>query len=224
MYFKLKLSSDPKIIGVRNGIYQVELMEKVFTKEYLKKLDSYFHTGSSWTLKDALPDFSVYFQFKKLKLTKETNFMSFCPHFNNCLFLIDDRSLKLLESFNIQSHQLYPSIISDPINSEEIHSYKMFFALMQDYDIVDFSKSVFYTGGYGNVALTDHQFSNGEEMRNFRPFPQIKVLALNNEFDSKLDLFYSRIGGIFISEKLRSALEQNGVTGLEFDNSVEVIF
>ncbi|MDF2478100.1 MAG: hypothetical protein K0S24_3583, partial [Sphingobacterium sp.] len=35
MYYKLKLSSDPKIIGVRNGIYQVELMEKVFTKEYL---------------------------------------------------------------------------------------------------------------------------------------------------------------------------------------------
>lgn len=87
-----------------------------------------------------------------------------------------------------------------------------------------FSKSVFYTGGYGNIALTEHQFSNAEEMRNFRPFPQIKVLALNNEFDSKLDLFYSRIGGVFISEKLRSALEKNAFTGLEFDNSVEVIF
>lgn len=224
MYFKLELSSDPKVIGVRNGIYQVELMEKVFTKEYLKKLNAYFHPGSPWTLNEALPDFSVYFHFKKLKLTNETNFMSFCPHLSNCLFLIDDKSLKLLESFNIQSYQLYPSIISDPTNSEETHSYKMFFTLIQDWDIIDFSKSVFYTGGYGNIALTDHQFSNAEEMRNFRPFPKIKVLALNNEFDSKLDMFYSRLGGVFISAKLRSAMEENGVTGLEFDNSVEVIF
>ena len=84
---------------------------------------------------------------------------------------------------------------------------------------IDFSESVFYTGGYGNIPLTDHQFANAEEMRNFRPFPQIKALALNNEFDSKLDLFYSRIGGVFISAKLRSAIQSSGAKILYFKNT-----
>lgn len=47
MYFKLKLSSATQIIGLRYCIYQVELIEKLFTYEYLKKLDAHFHTASA---------------------------------------------------------------------------------------------------------------------------------------------------------------------------------
>jgi hypothetical protein len=46
---------------------------------------------------------------------------------------------------------------------------------------------------------------------------------LNEKFDSKLDLFLTRLGGLFVSDKLKLALELNQISGLRFYNDVEVL-
>jgi hypothetical protein len=41
---------------------------------------------------------------------------------------------------------------------------------------------------------------------------------LNENFDSTLDLFTTRIGGIFVSEALKDAIEIIGFTGVRISN------
>lgn len=223
MYFNIKLSWEPKVIGVRNGVYQVELDHKKYKKESLQQINEYFHSTNIWTTKDPLPCFDIHFYFKKFKMTKETNFMSFSPFLNNCLFLIDETIVEILARFNIQSYELYTSTLYDPIDEKENNNYKMFFSLIQDYDVIDFNNTEFSSGGFGNNPLTFHKFPDLEAYKSFPKLTSIVKLGLSKKFDINLDFFYTRFGGYFVSERLKLALEEHSVTGINFCNKIEVI-
>ena len=222
MYYNITLAYEPKVIGVRNGIYQVVLMENLFSKDSYKKMEMYFIT-KEFSAIEHFPDFDVHFYFKKLKSAKETSFVSFCPHLNHCHFLIKNEVLNVLKMHNIQSYEVYPTTIYNSNNESVDNSYKMFYSVLQDWDVIDFGKSVFTTGGYGNVPLLEHQFSNQFELNSCKRIARVKTLVLSENFDSTLDFFHTRLGGIFISERLKIALEAANFTGLIFSNKIHVL-
>lgn len=222
MYYKIRLDWDPKVIGVKNGVYQVELDMKRYDKMQFAKLQTFF-IGGELSTEQVYPDLDYKFNFKKLKSAKETSFMRFTPFLNNCHFLVDINTLELFEKFNIQKYKAYEALIYNSSSENLNNNYRLFYSVIQGWNIIDFEKTVFTSGGFGNYPVSEHKFKDENEMRNFKGITNVKLLALTKEFDISLDFFHTRLGGLFVSEKLKSELERNNVTGIKFSNDVQVL-
>jgi hypothetical protein len=222
MYYNLRLNWEPKVIGVKNGIYQVELDKKMYDKNTYAILDSLF-IGGDITANQEYPIVDFKFCFKKLKSAKKTSFMSFTPYFKHGHFLVHRKTFELLEHFNIQKHKDYEVLIYDSLNVNLDNNYILFYCIFQDWDVIDFEKSVFKSGGFGNNPEIEHKFKNANEMKNFKGIAKVKTLVLTNRFDKSLDFFHTRLGGLFVSEKLKLELERNNVTGIKFTDEVKVL-
>jgi hypothetical protein len=222
MYYNLRLDWDPKVIGVKNGIYQVELDKKKYDNKAYAVLVSLF-IGGEFTAKQEFPEVDFEFCFNKLKSAKKTSFMSFSPSFKHVHFLVHKKTLELLKHFNIQKHKDYQAVIYDSLNDNLDNNYMLFYCVLQDWDVIDFEKSVFKSGGFGNNPEIEHKFKNENEMKDFKGIAKVKSLALTNRFDMSLDFFHTRLGGLFVSEKLKLELEKNNVTGIKFTDEVKVL-
>ncbi|WKK59673.1 DUF1629 domain-containing protein [Sphingobacterium sp. BN32] len=222
MYYNLRLDWDPKVIGVKNGIYQVELDKKSYDKMVYKKLDNLF-ISSEFTAKQEYPELDFRFCFKKLKSAKKTSFMSFSPYLKHGHFLVEKKTLELLEHFNIQKHKNYETEIFDSNYESYDDNYKLFYCVLQDWDVIDFEKSIFKSGGFGNEPEIEFKFKDENELRNFKGIAKVKTLALTNRFDKSLDFFHTRLGGLFVSEKLKLEFERNNTTGIKFTDEVKVL-
>lgn len=221
MYYNIRLDWNPKVIGVKNGIYQLELDKKAYDKNLYKELETLFLDGELIP-NEQLPEIDLKFYFKKLKSTKMTDFMSFSPYMKHCHFLVNKSTKDLFNNFNIQQHIFFDSIIIDSFNDVINENYMLFHCPLQDWDVVDFSKSIFITGGFGNIPYTEIQFENENELKNFDGITKIKSLGLTDKFDKSLDFFHTRIGGLFVSKRLKLALEDKMVSGILFNNDVEI--
>ena len=150
--------------------------------------------------------------------------MSFAPNLNHCHFLISEVMMKLFEAYNIQKYTGYNSKIYDHSGKNADHSYKLFFMVLQDWCVIDFDNCIFTLGGFGKMPVIDLKFKDENELKNFAGISNVKKLSFNEKFDNSLDLFLTRVGGVFVSEKLKLALEANHASGLKFYNDVEVSF
>ena len=98
----------------------------------------------------------------------------------------------------------------------------MFYSVFQDWNVIDFEKTIFTSGGFGNNPLLEHSFSDENEMKKFNEIVKVKTLALSKDFDTSLDLFHTRLGGVFVSERLKNVLAGNNLTGLIFKSDIQV--
>ncbi|MDR2285368.1 MAG: hypothetical protein LBE37_19305 [Sphingobacterium sp.] len=221
-YYNFELESEPKIIGVRNGIYQVELDRKAYDKETYKQIELSF-IRNKFTAEQIIPDVNFNFYFKKLKSAKKTSFMSFTPYLKHGHFLVQKNTLGLFKNFNVQKYKAYESVIYDSPNENLDNNYQLFYCVLKDWEVIDFENTVFTSGGFGNNPKIEHKFSNENDMRNFNGITSVKTLALTKSFDNTLDFFHTRLGGLFVSERLKTALEESSATGMVFREKIEVI-
>lgn len=222
MYYNIRLDWDPKIIGVKNGIYQVKLDNTAYQKKAYTILESFF-INNEFTAQQEYPEFHFKFCFRKLKSAKKTSFMSFTPYLNHVHFLIHQNVLDLLNDFNVQKYKAYEAVIYDSPTENIDNNYRLFYCVLQDWNVIDFENTVFTSGGFGNNPKIDHKFSDENEMKKFDGIVKVKTLALSKSFDKSLDLFHTRLGGLFVSEKLKSALETYSATGIKFKSEVAVL-
>lgn len=222
MYYNIELSWDPKIIGVKNGVYQVELDKNAYDKKTYARLNSFF-ISNEFTAKQEYSEIDFQFCFKKMKSAKMTSFMSFSPNLKHSHFLIQNNVLKLFKKFRIQYFKDYHALIYDVETKNSDDSYRLFYSVLQDWNSINFEKTIFTSGGFGKNPLVEHSFSDESEMKKFNGITKVRTLALAKDFDTSLDFFHTRLGGIFISERLKKALEENNVTGLIFRNDTQVL-
>lgn len=215
-YFALRLPSDPAIIGVSNGIAQVEIKGNKFSDQALyHKIEAFFQGLDYWSRDSFIPDFEVRFEYVEvLKDAILTDFLSFTPHLMACPFIINQKVASVFENFEIQSHHLYPVALFK--KGDLVDVYKMFYCPLLDYDIIDFPRSQFFTGSPLR-GKKFHSFADEAEFLNFLnkdPFIKVEKLALNKLFNNELDLFVGRIGEMFVSERLKNALEAAELSGI----------
>lgn len=213
-FYKLKTAFEPEIIGVKNGIDQVEWL-KDKTDQVTREIIGKFFTSYDWNIINKKPEFTFTLHVKMLKGAMLTDFVQLTPYFFGCPFLISKRVKEVFEKFNIQTYYLFPAIIYDkdkPLENE----YYLFYQPLQDYDIIDFEKSIFYTQrGIFEENKIKRFFKNLEEYKNFQEGTlHPEKLAFNSNFDSTLDLFKARLGGMYVSEALKDAIEILGFTGV----------
>ena len=215
-YFLLRLPSDPAVIGVKNGIAQVEIDGSGFSSiSAHNKIVEFFQGTDYWSKESFVPDFDVHFEYVKvLKNANITDFLSFRPYLIACPFMVSQKVVEVFQSFNIQNHFLYPVTLFKGENI--IEYYKMFYCPFLNYDIVDFAKSSFFTGT-ALLGKKYHSFKSKAEYLEYlnnHPLMQAEKLVLNATFDNALDFFSPRIGEIYISDRLREAIKTSGLSGI----------
>lgn len=106
MYYSIELAWEPEIIGVKNGIYQVELDKGAYPKNTYAQIDSLFISNIIAENNQA-PEIDFRFYFKKLKSAKKTSFMSFTPYLSHCHFLVERNIFEIFKDFKIQAHKAF---------------------------------------------------------------------------------------------------------------------
>jgi hypothetical protein len=141
-YLELALSCEPKVIGVTDGLQQVNL--------YVEKIDKHVYREMSNDLMELRPtaDYELggknySFVFKMRKKAIATDFMTFAPYMHNCLFLIKNSFLTILKSLNLPPYWSYPAIVYSNDGNDRDESYSTLFMYPLSYDNYDFKLTQF---------------------------------------------------------------------------------
>jgi hypothetical protein len=216
-YFNIRLSWDPKVKGIRDGSYQVELIVKnVKDQTELQKIQKHFSWLNYWNKESYEPTFHLPLEGYELRSKgKLTDFLDYCPSYAGCPFMINNKVSECLKNFHIYKHFLLPIEITDGENI--IREYSLLNLIYTPVDILDFPRCVFRSG---------HEISNNVQYYSFETFSAFQdsgvynktpdTLAFNNQLDQTLDMFETRVGGLMISERLLNELELQHFTGYEY--------
>ena len=206
-----------------------------FTKEYKKKMnnpDAVYAFGKC-ILKNIFPDFEP--DLSGHKLSRKAKITDFASQISvTRLPLMNKKALDLLETFNLGNYRVYPCQLY--VRDEPIEHYFLY-QIFDAEKYVNVTKSIFsvyyyfkephwnYVSGFTSMEhYRNYRFQLHSECRNTEIAP--KKLVFNAGCDKSLDLIrlpdFSVYFGI-ISERLYNAIQEVGLTGLEF-TPIEVEF
>jgi hypothetical protein len=215
-YYRLGLSSEPKIIGVRNGVHQGEIKWERFANNGMERIISdYFSLEKYQNNIAAIEpiDFEIE-HVEAYKLAKMTDIFGYFPKLWGIEYFISDKFKKLLSLFNLPIHSYVPITIVH--NSENYSYWGLYIPVSYREDAFNFEKSIFYD--FDAKYVGKREYINMKNLNDYKAVKFIKPeqIAFNSKFDKALDLFLFLFGGggYYISEKLRSAIVDGGITGV----------
>lgn len=222
-YYKIERSSDPKVVGVNDGGGQVEISAKGFKdKGGFDKLLKLFSLENYKSGESMHPGFEVAVEYAKaFKRAKLTDFLFYTPHFWTCPFMLSTKGQSIFAKHNLTGHNFYPATIYH--KDLVIEDYKLFQCKELDYDVINFPNSKFHSGYEIMNNLKKLKFNSKEDFikRGYISFFRAEKITLNSNFDISLDFFILGIFGTFVSERMMGRMKEDGLTGMNFVNSVE---
>ena len=212
-YYELSGSSESKIIGVRNGIHQGEIKWKRFKKlESEKKILNYF-ISKMWKSLDTLEPIDFELEYvEAYKSAKMTDFFMFTPALYRVYFLVSEKIIEIFSKHRLPLHTFIPAYV---YHKEIKYKYWAFYVpQFHDENFISFDRSVFNKGSLLNKELVT--FANITDYKK-SGYILNERLVFNSKIDSSLDLFSSSLlcHRYLVSEELKEALENGGVTGVE---------
>jgi hypothetical protein len=206
-YFLLRRQSDPHVLGVKNGIKQAEIKRSGFSDpakfDFLKDV---LGSNNYWGVKDTIGDLEVELQYVELLTeAKLTDFLQFGPALINCPFLISEKVSSIFNQFKISNCSLFPATV---VNRVQKSTYYLSHFARESDDIIDFSRTVFYTGNHITKKRKYTFFSKKEKNIFHKENISLKPerIYLRDTFDSSLDLFVMSDGEMVVSENLKIEL------------------
>lgn len=217
-YYSLSGASEPKVIGVNNGVYQGNIIWKKFRNKNSEEIinGSYFslekHTENKGML-EAI-DFEIEY-IEALKSAKMTDFFKYSPKLWGVDFFITKKVKLLLSQFNLPTSAFIPSWIYH--REVKYEYYAMYLATHYREDSFDFSKSLFYEGIRHSLQPKIYiKLNDVVDYKNYKGLKTPEKLKYNEKFDPSLDLFDTLCGSgnYYISERLKNEIEVAGITGI----------
>ena len=159
---------------------------------------------------------------------KPTSLLSFIA-VSGVAMAINDDFYDVLQNFTIQSYEsVRTKVWQNDIALNNYRIFKIFDSIFEDY--IDFSQSIFHTKEQMKVYTEEVvdknlRFKNKEEYSHFKnEMSKSKIYIFSNKLVLKrteicCDLFRFKsrmLTGYFVSEKLKIAMEQEGLTGISF--------
>jgi hypothetical protein len=228
-YHNICTASEPAIIGVNNGIYQAELIQKKFQRpEDYKELIDFFDHSRYWTRSDHKPPKKFNFEYiKLLKKAKVTDIMSFARSLMGVDFLISSKAQRLLDGLNLPNSYFFDASIYTFDNEPLEQKYFAFYTTYLGFDCIDFDKTVFYSGSMA-LGKTYLHFATHKEWSDYRASPksewiQAEKIAVKSEY-ANADFIKTRLGGTFVSDRLLDRWTNFDVTGFVVRNEPTIDF
>jgi hypothetical protein len=222
MHKKITVSSDPKIIGVKNGIMQVELDRKNLLNQDGRHNEFYKYFGSFpyWVKQNNQIDFNIsIINAKPLKKAKMTDILAYGPYIMAFEWLISEKFYNMLKDFNIGEHTLYEVNVENCV--EKYFFLKLRTILRDEFIFNKNILTVYRNGNDDEVSFKDLNAYQQFILEN--PLCQFKHIALNKEFE-KFDIIYTQSAGNYFSERLIKAFYENCLSGLSIYNNRSIEF
>ena len=218
MYRIVSPSSEPSVIGVNNGVCQVELNEKksFVNKEEKKYYESFFNGNFNSFILDSYKDIDPTriseLAYTPLKKAKETDFVHFSPNEMGLDFLVSQKVVNIIECFSICDYIK----ISSRIEGFKNQYYTIGFPIITE-DVINYPKSRFYhlikEEKYTNLSKEDYKKISGALVRTLS-------LKLINSDKLKRDIINLQGQGMFFSTSLISKLKEENVSSFDVGNTI----
>lgn len=209
--------SDPKGIGVKNGIYQCEIIPDLFSNpEGFKNLLSEFTIKYDFDKNQIEPADLDFEYVKLLKKAKITDIISYSPSLREFQFILSSKAKGLLEGLNIPNCRFYTTKLYD-YNGNQVHdNFYMLQTSYLGYEAINFEKSIFYFGS--EISGKRYQkINNYEEFRkalDLNPILTTEHVGIKKEFVNS-EFINTRLGGPLVSERLWDRWSNFEVTGIK---------
>ncbi|WP_195652690.1 imm11 family protein [Bacteroides cellulosilyticus] len=223
-YFIVEDSLDEKVVG--KDFPQAYKFIKGYNPDAPNMLFSIYKYRKSFP--DYIPDLDGIMLSGSAKLTNIVS-NGFSPFF----FIIDERVKQLLEQYKLCPHRFYPLGL---YKRKVKYNYFLLYIVSNYIDYVDCAKTSFIEYNiasgkkFGDVFIKskDELFQKRDEIKKEKGYTQTiwgNRIVMNDQFDSELDFFtITRIDGRqYISERLKNAIEANGLTGWVFTPATNLV-
>ncbi|QYF94897.1 double-CXXCG motif protein [Massilia sp. PAMC28688] len=213
-YFVMRRVSDPRVLGVNNGICQAHIQEDGFhCKDEYTKVMRFLGSNEFWGHRGQIPTMEFDLQCVRLiPKAKLTDFLQYGPVLMLCPFLVSGRVKDLLNQFNAYGTRYWPARVED---SKTAHEYYLSFIENIPDDMIDFTRSTFSVGG-PVLKKTTHTFADAAEKKEFMKTHRLvdfEEIYLNGTFPADTDFFRFSNATIMVSERLKLAIEDLKLTG-----------
>lgn len=227
-YYQVGVSSEPEIIGVQNGIYQVKIDIKAMREN--PEYEFFFNFFSSknvdfWKNQQKVHDFNLPIVSGRLvKNAKRTDVMGYTPSVDFLHNIYSLKFIRIISSFNLG---LYSTFELDIEDSDEKYFF-LFLSTIQSEEI-DYEKSLVITGHKVLNNVKYHNIKNREEYKQFKlnnPLGGFEKIAIDKKYSALDIIAIQPTVAPFYSERLIDFLLDCGITGLEvgYNNSIQLDF
>lgn len=227
-YYQIDVSCEPKIIGVNNGVYQVEIDQKLIERnQNYVDFDNHFsgYNIEFWNTQSKVKELNPpLIRGEMLKKAKVTDVMGYAQNFHFLYNIYSKKYINILKTFNVGYYKTFEFKIK---NVDEL--YYLLFIQTITLDKIFYEKSTVVTGHKIMNNIKYHTIKSPQEYIDFNakfPTGRFEKLAISKGYYGK-DIIKTEIDSLpFYSEKLIDFLLDCGITGLQvsYNNSIELEF
>jgi hypothetical protein len=135
-------------------------------------------------------------------------------------FIVSERLLDLLEGFKMDEYQYFPIDINTP--SISVRYMIIYFPFPRDNNFINWEESIFDRELPTGDKIHE-RFANAQKYLLAKDGHQLKDnnLIINYEEISSVDIFRFKWYklGFYVSERLKNAIDHNGITGVRFEEA-----
>ncbi|SFQ79080.1 imm11 family protein [Hymenobacter arizonensis] len=224
IYHSFTTSPEPTVIGVRDGLAQVTIRFDRFSDPTTgAEMERFFDFRTYWQRTDRTPPRPFQLEYAQLRpRAKQTDLLLFDGFYMGCPFLLSGRAREVFARHHLGPHHWFDVLLYDPTGAFVSGEYTLFYCPYLGYDAIDFARSRFRLNRglpaaprWQDLALPDQQAFEAFRDTTHK-IPGVGSLVLSDRFDPGLDFFQCRVGPLFMSERLREAVEQAGLTNVVF--------
>ena len=184
------------------------------------------HALSSWEF----PNFTPRLIFDLEKSAKLTDVLS-TGSISADGFLVNSKVRDILGDFNLMKHQYYMASVSLPKTGETLPYYWLHFSQPELTKQINYENSTFYETEwtFRENLIKINSYEHYQELKSYDKKAKFGVnideIAVTEKFDKDLDVFiFLPFSKLYISARLKNALEENKVIGLVYEEAPEVKF
>ena len=184
------------------------------------------HALSAWEF----PHFTPQLKFdleKSAKLTDVLSTGSISAHG----FLVNRKVKDILVDFNLMTHTYYTASVSLPKTGETLPYYWLHFSQPELTKQLDYQNSIFYETEwtFRENVIKINSYEHYQELKSYDKKAKFGVeideIVVSEKFDKDLDVFiFLPFSNLYISTRLKDALDDNKVIGLKYEEAPEVKF
>jgi hypothetical protein len=227
-YYQISRSAEPKVIGIKTGASQVELVENdIENNQAYIDFKNHFsgYNQEFWYTQDKVFVLNPpLIKGRMRKNAKVTDIMQYGQVYRYLFEMYSEKYINIVKSFNIGNYRTFDFEIE---NVPE--RYYLMFIETIILEKIDFDKSIVTTGYKVTNNLKYHTVNNLIEYKEFRQenvISSFEKLAISKGYFGKDIINVQGIVHPFYSEKLIDFLLDCGITGLQvhYNNSIQLEF
>lgn len=230
MFKQITTSAEPKIIGVTNGVYQLEFKDVELRKNsnYKKINDTFIATDIDSFLKNQnqILDLKIeYLTGKLLKKAKLTDIIAFSPYFFGYKYIVSQKFVDCLEEGRVDESEYHLRKI-EIVSIKE--AYYLFFVPMISSSEIDFKKSLIYPE---KDFLSESK--NYFDVNNYKEYCELlknsyfnkwEKIVLNQKYKNRSIINLQASIHLFFSESLVKILKKRKISNLVIKEDIELLF